>query len=61
VALTEGKDVHTRFWLGDLRERGRLEDLGLGGRILKCIVQKWDEELWAGLIWLRIGKGFSCL
>jgi hypothetical protein len=33
---------------------------GVGGRIiLKWIVQKWDEELWTGLIWLRIGKGES--
>jgi hypothetical protein len=51
------KEVRTRFWLGDLRERDHLEDLGVDGRILKWIVQKWDEELWSGLIWLRIGKG----
>jgi hypothetical protein len=43
--------------LGDLRERYHLEDLGVDERILKWIVQKWNEELWSGLIWFRIGKG----
>jgi len=57
VALMGDKEVHTRFWLGDLRERDHLEDLDVDWRILKWIVQKWDEELWAGFIWLRIGKG----
>jgi hypothetical protein len=31
---------NTRFWLGNLRERGRLEDLGVDGKILKWIIQK---------------------
>jgi len=53
VARMGDKEVHTRFWLGDLRERGRLEDLSIDGIIiLKWIVQKLDEELWARLICL---------
>ena len=53
MARMEEKEVHTKFWLGDLRERGRLEDLRIDGRIiLKWIVQKWNEELWARLICL---------
>ena len=33
--------VHTEFWLGILRERDHLEDLGIHGRIiLKCIFKK---------------------
>ena len=37
--------MHTGFWLGDLRERDRLEDLGVDGRILICIFMKWDEGI----------------
>jgi hypothetical protein len=35
-----------------------LEDVGVDGRLmLNWIVNKWDEESWTGLIWLRIGTG----
>jgi len=41
-----------------LKERDRLKDLGVGGRIiLKWILMKWDGQAWTGLIWLRIGTG----
>jgi hypothetical protein len=37
-------EVHTRFWWGDLSERGQLEELGVDMRvILKLIFKKWDE------------------
>ena len=37
-------------------ERDHLQDLGVGGRILKWICKKWDMVgAWTGLIWLRIG------
>jgi hypothetical protein len=50
-------EVHTEFWLGDLRE-DYFEDSGVEGRIiLKWIFKKWDERAWTGLIWLRIGTG----
>jgi hypothetical protein len=33
-----GGEVHTTLWWGKPRERGHLEDLGIGGRIItKCI------------------------
>jgi hypothetical protein len=58
----ETEEVHTRFWLGDVRKRACFEDIGVDGKIiLKWIVQKWNEELWTGLIWLRIGKGGGSL
>ena len=42
MARMEDKEVHTKFWLGDLRERGRLEDVGLDCKIiLKWIFNKW--------------------
>jgi hypothetical protein len=39
-----------------LNEGNHLEHLGVDGRIiLKRILKNWDEEMWNGLIWLRIG------
>ena len=49
-------EVNTGFWWGDMRERGRLEDLGVDGRIiLKSFSKKWMEAL------IRIGKGGGLL
>jgi hypothetical protein len=37
-------------------ERVHMKSLGIDGRmILQWILQEWDERLWTGLIWLRIG------
>jgi len=53
-----GAEVHIRFWLGDLRERDKLQDLGVDGRIiLKWLLKQWDVGAWTGFIWLRIGTG----
>jgi len=36
-------EAYTRIWWGQLRERDRLGDLGVDGRIiLRCIFRKWD-------------------
>jgi hypothetical protein len=38
-------EVHTGFWWGDLRDRDRLDDLGVDGRIiLQWMFNKWDGE-----------------
>jgi hypothetical protein len=44
--------LHTGFWLGDLRKRRHLEDLGIDGRIiLKCVFKKCDgEKNWIDLV-----------
>jgi hypothetical protein len=41
-----------------MRERDRLEDPGVDGRIiLRWIFRKWVVRAWAGSMWLRIGTG----
>jgi len=35
-------EVHTGFWLENLRERDHLEDPGIARIILKWIFRKWD-------------------
>jgi len=43
-------------------ERGHLEDLSIGGRIiLERIFNKWDREAWTGSICFRIGTGVELL
>jgi hypothetical protein len=52
------REVHTRFWLGDLREKSHLEELNVGVNIiLKWISKKWDVAAWTGLLRLRITRG----
>jgi len=45
--LWETGEVHIEFWWGDPRERDRLKDPGIDGRIiLKWIFKTWDREDW---------------
>jgi hypothetical protein len=38
-----GRNVHTGFWCGKLKERDHLEEPGVDGRIiLTWIFRKWD-------------------
>jgi len=49
--------VYAGFWLGGLRERDHLENLEVGGRIIRWIFRKWKGGACPELIWLRIGTG----
>ena len=58
VACMEDRRGAYRVSVGNLRERNHIEDISVDGRIkLKRIMMKWDEGVWNGLIWLRIGTG----
>jgi hypothetical protein len=39
----ETEEMHAGFWWGNLREIDHLQDIGVDGKIIKCIFKKWDE------------------
>ena len=46
VARLGTRQVHTGFWWGNLKQRERLEDLSVDGRIIsKCEEIEWGCEL----------------
>jgi len=58
VARMGRREVYTGFLWGYLRVRDHLGELGEDGRIiLRWIFRKWDERVWPGSSWLRIGTG----
>ena len=58
VARTGERRGVYRFSVGNLRERDRLEEAGVDGRIiLGWISRRWDVGMWTGLGWPRIGIG----
>jgi hypothetical protein len=38
--------MHTKFWSGNLKERGHFEDLGVDGKIIR--IDLWEVE-WEGM------------
>jgi hypothetical protein len=57
-----GGEAYTEFWWGNLRERDNLEDPCIDGRIILILnLSKWDEVVWSGSTYLRIGTdGVTC-
>jgi len=55
--MVERRGVY-RGLVGKPRERDRLEDPGVDGRIIfGWIFRKWGVEVWIGSSWLRVGTG----
>jgi len=53
-----GEEAYTGFWWGNLKERDKLSDPGVYGRIiLRWLFRKWDVGIWTGSSWLRIETG----
>jgi hypothetical protein len=58
VALIGERRGNTGVWWENLRERDRLGDTVVDGRIiLRWIFRRWDVRVWTGSSWLRIGTG----
>jgi hypothetical protein len=48
--------MHTEFWLENLVDSDRFEDIGVGGRtVLKWIFNKRGGGLWRECVWFRTG------
>ena len=55
---TNGSEVQTRLWWGNMSEGDHLEDPSIDKRIiLKWIFERVDGGAWTGSIWFRIGIG----
>jgi len=58
VARIGRGEAYTEFWWGNLKERDRLEDPELDGKIiLRWIFRQWEMGTWTRSSWLRIGTG----
>jgi hypothetical protein len=53
----ETGEIHIWFWLGNLKERDHLKDLGIDERIILNGYSRSGMVAWTGLIWLRTGRG----
>jgi hypothetical protein len=60
VALMEEKRNVYRLLVGKARRKDLYEDIG-GWIILGWILERWDEVMLTGLVWLRIGTGGELL
>jgi hypothetical protein len=56
------QEMHTKFFLENLKVRDHLEDLRVDeGIILKLILQKETVKIWGRINWLRIGSSGGLL
>jgi hypothetical protein len=56
-------ELHTIFWLENLKARDYSEELGVvfGKIILEGILRKYNGKVWTGCIWFRIGTSGGIL
>jgi hypothetical protein len=47
--------MHKKFWSRNLKGRDLSQNIGVDGRILERILEKWCRKMWTGFIWFRIG------
>jgi hypothetical protein len=51
-----GREMHIGYWWESQKEVNQWEDQDVGEwTILNWILEREDEMVWTGLIWLRIG------
>jgi hypothetical protein len=56
-SVQRGREMHTAFTRGNVKERHNLQDLDIEWRIIATeVLQKYDSRVWSVLIWVRIGK-----
>jgi len=59
VALTQGGEIHAKFWWGNMKGLDQVKDLGVDEKLLlKCVLKKEVGRgggKWTGFIWLRMG------
>ena len=51
--------MNVRFWWGNLKERGQLENISVDGRIIQN-GSLWDMLVWSGVICLRQVQVAGC-
>jgi hypothetical protein len=63
ILLVRGRrEMHIKFWWGNMEGRGHFEGLCLSGIIIsKSILHEDYLRVWTGLIWLRRGTGGGLL
>ena len=56
VSACERGMLH-KYLIGRIEERDHLKDQGVDERVVfKYILRKWVCRVWAGFMWLRVGK-----
>jgi hypothetical protein len=53
--------MFTKFWSENPNGRDHSEDLGVDGKVLEWILEKWSRKVCTGFIWLRIGTSGGLL